>query len=143
AQQRTHNSAEQITGEVEKPSRKKIRILVADDSVSTRDIEQSILESYGYVVKTAGDGKEALELAADEQFDLVITDIEMPRLDGITLAHTLRGKREYRHTPIILVTSRDSPEDRTRGIQAGADAYIVKSAFDQGVLIETINTLVG
>ncbi|MGM0432485.1 MAG: hybrid sensor histidine kinase/response regulator [Spirochaetota bacterium] len=122
---------------------KTTRILVVDDSVSTRDIEQSILESYGYHVQTAEDGQQALERALDEVFDLIITDIEMPAMDGISLTQRLRTERSYRHTPIILVTSRDSEQDRKRGIQAGADAYIVKTAFDQKDLIQTIQTLVG
>lgn len=120
-----------------------IQILVVDDSISTRDIEKSILESYGYQVELASDGQEAYELTQDHQYDLVITDIEMPRMDGITLTKTLRKEKSYRHTPIILVSSRDSQEDKAKGAQAGADAYIVKSAFDQNNLIQTIKTLVG
>ena len=126
------------------PEHKKIiKILVVDDSISTRDIEKSILESYGYQVELASDGQEAYELTQDHQYDLVITDIEMPRMDGITLTKTLRKEKAYRHTPIILVSSRDSREDKAKGAQAGADAYIVKSAFDQNNLIQTIKTLVG
>jgi two-component system, chemotaxis family, sensor kinase CheA len=119
-----------------------ISILVADDSISTRDIEKSILESYGYRVETASDGQEALEMAREKQYDLIITDIEMPRMDGISLTIQLRKERSYAHIPIILVTSRDQQADKIRGAQAGADAYIIKSSFDQENLIQTIRTLV-
>ncbi len=121
----------------------KAKILVADDSISTRDIEKSILESYGYEVELASDGQEAYETAMERSFDLIVTDIEMPRMDGLELTRALRKEKDYRHTPIILVTSRDREEDRIRGIDAGADAYIVKSAFDQENLIKTIKTLTG
>ena len=120
-----------------------LSILVVDDSVSTRDIEKSILESHGYRVELASNGEEALETALEEQFDLIVSDIEMPRMDGMALTKRLRSEKAYRHTPIILVTSRDKEEDKIKGIEAGADAYIVKSAFDQDNLIKTIRTLTG
>lgn len=122
---------------------KPISILVVDDSLSTRDIEKSILESYGFRVELASDGLQAFETAKEEQFDLIITDIEMPRMDGIELTKKLREEKAYRHIPIILVTSRDKVEDRRKGIEAGCDAYIVKSSFDQEHLIQTIRTLTG
>ncbi len=118
-------------------------ILVVDDSISTRDIEKSILESHGYQVEIASDGEEAFGMVQDYQYDLIITDIEMPHLNGITLVKMLRKNKSYRHTPIIIVSSRESEEDKIRGVQAGADAYIVKSSFDQDNLIETIKTLIG
>jgi two-component system, chemotaxis family, sensor kinase CheA len=121
--------------------KKDIHILVADDSMSTREIEKSILESYGYIVDIASDGQEAKEMAMDTPYDVVVTDIEMPRLDGFGLTTYLRTQKSYRHTPIILVTSRDSKEDKARGAQVGADAYIVKSSFDQEQLIQTIKSL--
>ncbi len=131
------------TTESEETDASSLRILIVDDSVSTRDIEKSILESYGYNVEIAGDGVEAMELIEEYQFDLIISDIEMPRMDGITLTKNLRKTKGYQHKPIILVSSRDSQEDKMRGAQAGADAYIVKSSFDQENLIQTIKTLVG
>ncbi|MCK5154872.1 MAG: response regulator [Spirochaetales bacterium] len=82
-------------------------------------------------------------MVQDYQYDLIITDIEMPHLNGITLVKMLRKNKSYRHTPIIIVSSRESEEDKIRGVQAGADAYIVKSSFDQDNLIETIKTLIG
>lgn len=118
-------------------------ILVVDDSFNTREIEKSILEAYGYLVITAGDGQEALEMTRNEQYDLVITDIEMPRLDGFSLTERLRDDDRYRNIPIIIVTSREKDEDKKRGITVGADAYIVKGAFDQSNLLATVKNLIG
>lgn len=129
-------------GEPEAPARK-LQILVVDDSVSTREIEKSILESYGYAVDLAGDGMEGLERARGGHYDLVITDVEMPRLDGFSLTETLRSETEYAQTPIILVTSLDRESDKRRGIQVGADAYIVKGGFDQSTLMDAVRNLVG
>ncbi|MGD0585928.1 MAG: hybrid sensor histidine kinase/response regulator [Oryzomonas sp.] len=118
-------------------------ILVVDDSFNTREIEKSILEAYGYLVITASDGQEALEMTRDEMYDLVITDVEMPRLDGFSLTERLRSDDRYRNIPIIIVTSREKDEDKKRGIKVGADAYIVKGAFDQSNLLATVKNLIG
>ncbi len=123
--------------------RKEICILLVDDSFSTREVEKSILESYGYKVDMAVDGQEALDKAKEYKYDVVITDIEMPRLDGFSLTEKLRNESEYEHTPVIIVSSRDKEEDKKRGIRVGADAYIVKGAFDQSNLLETVQHLVG
>lgn len=122
--------------------RRELSVLVVDDSISTREIEKSIIEAHGYQVVVAGDGLEALERARERLFDAVVTDIEMPRLDGFTLTERLRMDDRYRHTPIIIVTSRERDEDRKRGILVGANAYIVKGSFDQTSLLETIDSLV-
>ncbi|QTA82104.1 Two component system response receiver/histidine kinase, CheW-like [Desulfonema limicola] len=118
-------------------------ILVVDDSVSTREIEKSILESYGYFVSLASDGVEAFEKTKAFQFDLIITDVEMPNLDGFSLTEKLRQDELYKNTPIILITSLDKEEDKKKGILAGADAYIVKGDFEQSALLETVRNLVG
>jgi two-component system chemotaxis sensor kinase CheA len=118
------------------------RILIVDDSITTRSLEKNILEAAGYDVQLAIDGVEALELMANELPDLVISDIAMPRLDGLGLAQRLKSNEQTRHLPVILVTSLESPEDKARGIEVGADAYIVKSGFDQNNLLETIRQLI-
>lgn len=118
-------------------------VLVVDDSINTREIEKSILEAYGYIVETAEDGEEALEMTSETLFDLVITDVEMPRLDGFSLTKRLRDDERYRNVPIIIVTSLEKEEDKKRGITVGANAYIVKGAFDQSNLIETVRSLIG
>jgi len=117
------------------------RILVVDDSLTTRTLEKNILEAAGYRVTLATDGQEALAAMAGEVPDLVISDILMPRIDGFQLARRLKGDERTAHVPIILVSSLDSPADKARGIEAGADAYIVKGRFDQGNLLETIEQL--
>lgn len=118
-------------------------LLVVDDSINTREIEKSILEAYGYTVVTAEDGEDAWQKTRTELYDLVITDVEMPRLDGFSLTERLRGDERYRRVPVIIVTSRQKEEDRKRGVAAGADAYIVKGAFDQSILLETVRSLIG
>lgn len=128
--------------EGQKIGKEAIRILVVDDSISTRDIEKSILESHGYVVDVAVDGENALEMAREVVYGVVVTDIEMPNMDGFTLTANLRKEKEYRHTPIILVSSLESEADKMQGISAGADAYIIKAAFNQEKLIETIRSLI-
>jgi len=77
----------------------------------------------------------------DQHFDLIITDVEMPRMDGFTLTENLRKHEIYKETPIILLTSRDKDEDKRRGIEVGANAYIVKGSFDQSNLLDTIESL--
>ncbi|MDO9308099.1 MAG: hybrid sensor histidine kinase/response regulator [Deltaproteobacteria bacterium] len=118
-------------------------VLVVDDSINTREIEKSILEAYGYAVVTAEDGEDAFGKTRKTLFDLVITDVEMPRLDGFSLTERLRADERYRAVPIVIVTSREKEEDKKRGILVGANAYIVKGAFDQSNLIETVRSLIG
>ncbi len=120
-----------------------IHILVVDDSINTREIEKSILEAYGYRVTLAGDGLEALEKTEQSRYDLVITDVEMPRLDGFSLTERLRADNSYKHVPIIIVTSREKEEDKRRGISVGANAYIIKGSFDQSNLVDTVQNLIG
>jgi two-component system chemotaxis sensor kinase CheA len=119
------------------------RILVVDDSLTTRTLEKNILEAAGYAVTLATDGAAALELLSADQpgYDLLLSDIDMPRLDGFELTSAVRADERLRRLPVVLVTSLDSPADRERGIAAGADAYIVKRAFDQRALIDTIQSL--
>lgn len=117
-------------------------ILVVDDSINTREIEKSILESYGYKVDIASDGVDGFEKAMEFQYDLIVSDIEMPRMDGFSLIEKLRKESEYKHIPIIIVSSRDKEEDKKRGIQVGADAYIIKGSFDQSNLLNTVQNLV-
>lgn len=121
-------------------------VLVADDSITTRTLEKNILEAAGYRVRLATDGFEALQLleqlSADGGCDLLLSDVDMPRLNGFELTSAVRADPRFRHLPVVLVTSLDTPADRERGITAGADSYIVKRAFDQRTLIETIAQLI-
>jgi len=117
------------------PSR---RILVCDDSLTTRTLEKNILIAAGYDVATANSGAEGLAIAERESFQLMVLDVDMPEIDGFELTARLRAMPKYREVPIILVTSRDSDEDKRRGLSAGADAYITKNAFTQRTFLETV-----
>lgn len=119
------------------------RLLVVDDSLNTREIEREILEAHGYRVTLAEDGLDGWQKALGGRFDAVITDVDMPGLDGFSLTARLRGHEQYRSTPIVIVTSRQKPEDKQRGIQVGADAYIVKGDFNQSSLVDTLMNLLG
>ncbi|NLK18270.1 MAG: response regulator [Synergistaceae bacterium] len=116
-------------------------ILVAEDSITSRTLLKHILTAAGYRVLTASDGMEALEIFSAEGADLVVSDIEMPRMNGFELVSGIRSTEGLSETPVILVTSLESKEDRERGAAAGADAYIVKSGFDQGALLDVIKRL--
>lgn len=117
-------------------------VLVVDDQFTVRELQRSILEGAGYRVVTAADGREALDvLATRDDIDLVVTDLEIPRVDGFELIARLRAHDVLRELPVIVVTSRGSDEDRRRGAEAGADAYIVKDEFDQRALLETVGRL--
>ncbi len=117
-------------------------VLVIDDSLTTRMLEQSILESAGYEVDLAVSGEEAIEKARQRKYTLFLVDVEMPGMDGFTFIERTSADPALRGTPAILITSRSSAEDRLRGQQVGARAYIVKSEFDQTELLETIRKLV-
>lgn len=119
------------------------RVLVVDDSLNTREIEKDVLQAYGYHVTLAEDGVDGLRKAMEGEFDAILTDVEMPHMDGFTLTARLREEDRYRDTPIVIITSREKEEDKRRGMQVGADAYIVKGDFDQNNLVETLRTLLG
>jgi two-component system chemotaxis sensor kinase CheA len=118
-------------------------VLIVDDSLTTRMLEQSILESAGYEVDLAVSGEDALEKAGRRSYGLFLVDIEMPGMDGFEFVERIRSDPELRDTAAILVTSRDSPEDRRRGEQVGASAHISKGDFDQARLLERIQGLIG
>jgi two-component system chemotaxis sensor kinase CheA len=118
-------------------------ILVIDDSLTTRMLERSILESAGYTVELAVSAEDALMKSRDRRHALFLVDVEMPGMDGFEFVAATRADPALRDTPAILMTSRNAPEDRRRGEQVGAHAYIVKSEFDQQRLLQIIRTLVG
>jgi len=117
------------------------RLLIADDSATTRTLEKTIFETAGYEVITASDGAEAWHLLQERGADLVISDVEMPRMDGFMLAEAIRGSKRFRDLPMILLTALGSERDRVHGLEVGADAYLVKSAFDQTNLLEIVAQL--
>lgn len=124
------------TGEIRRP-----RILVCDDSLTTRFAMKSLLEIAGYPVVTAADGEEGWEVMERTPCQLVVSDWQMPRLDGVGLARRIRAHPTLHRTPIILVTSLDSPEERAAGLEAGADGYLVKREVERGKLLELVRQL--
>ena len=117
-------------------------ILVVDDSITSRSLEKSILEAQGYRVRTAVDGLEALEMLRAEKADLIITDIQMPRMDGFALVEALKADPRLKSIPVIIVSSLESAEDQERGLVLGADAYVVKRKFDQTELLAAIRQMI-
>ena len=116
-------------------------LLVAEDSITSRMLLKGILESAGYVVKTAVDGMDAYTQLRTEPFDLLVSDVDMPRLNGFDLTAKVRGDKALAELPVMLVTALGSPEHKERGAEAGANAYIVKSSFDQSNLLAVIRRL--
>jgi two-component system chemotaxis sensor kinase CheA len=117
-------------------------ILVVEDSITSRTLLKNILESVGYTIKVAVDGVDAYTLLKTEKIDLVVSDVEMPRMNGFDLTARIRSDKRLAEMPVVLVTGLESREDRERGIDVGANAYIVKSSFDQGNLLEVIRRLI-
>jgi two-component system chemotaxis sensor kinase CheA len=119
-------------------------LLVVEDSFMVRELQRSILEAAGYRVEIAKHGRDALErLGANRDIELVVTDLDMPEMDGLALTEAIRASEEWRSLPVIVVTSRASEDDRRRGVEAGADAYMVKDSFDQHALLETVARMIG
>ncbi len=127
----------------EQQDAEKMHILVVDDSYSTREIERSILELENYHVETAVDGVEGLEKLGTQQFDLIITDIKMPRMDGLAFVDNLRENPAYAHTPIIVVSSVEDPEVKQQFVSRGVRSQIIKSDFERGNLVAEVNKLLG
>lgn len=123
-----------------KPARKPV-ILLAEDSMTTRLQEKRILESAGYEVVTAVDGLDAFTKLATRDFDAVVSDVEMPHLDGLGLTARIRQNRKYSELPIILVTSLSTEAHKRAGVEAGASAYLTKPNFDQRAFLETLKRL--
>lgn len=126
-------------GAVQAKARK--RILVADDSITTRSLEKSILEAAGYEVAVAPDGAAAWQMLQERGADLLVSDVEMPRMDGFALTEMVRSSKQFRELPVVLVTARDTDQDKARGIAVGADAYLGKNAFDQKNLLQAVAQL--
>jgi two-component system chemotaxis sensor kinase CheA len=120
-----------------------LSVMVVDDAMMVRELQRSILERGGYTVRTASDGAEALGMLAELPADLVVTDVEMPNLDGLHLIQSIRRHPRLANMPILIVSSHGSDEDHQRGLDAGADAYIVKTSFDEVGLLSAVSRLLG
>lgn len=119
------------------------RILVVDDSITVREVERQLLLRSGYAVDVAVDGKEGLSALKAGRYDLLITDIDMPRMTGLELIRAVRSEPRFARLPVIVVSYKDRDEDRRLGMEAGADAYLTKSSFHDESLIRTVESLIG
>lgn len=142
AQTSSNSSAKMVIDRLSPEETKTQSILVAEDSITARSLIRNILETAGYVVKTAVDGQEAFQLLKKEWFDLLVSDVEMPRMNGFELTSQIREDQKLSELPVILVTALESADDRQRGMDAGANAYINKSSFEQSNLVDTIHRLI-
>ncbi len=134
---RRHSTLQSLT-QIER----KMRVLVVDDSITTRTLEKNILETAGFDVYVAMDGLEAWGMLPQNDYDVIISDVEMPNMTGLELAAKIKSSTQFQHIPVILLTSLSKPEQREAGLRAGADAYLVKTRFDQGELLQTIQAVV-
>ncbi len=119
------------------------RILVVDDALTVRELQRSILERAGFDVRVATDGMHALSMLAEEPADLILTDVEMPLMDGFALTVAIRANPALTNIPVLILSSLSSPEDRQRGLDVGADGYIIKNSFDEASLLAAVNRLLG
>jgi two-component system sensor histidine kinase and response regulator WspE len=119
------------------------RILVVDDSLTVRELQRKLLTNGGYDVSVAVDGSEGWNALMSERFDLVVTDVDMPRIDGIELVMMIRRDPEFRTLPVMIVSYKDRPTDRQRGLDAGADYYLAKSSFHDAALLDAVRDLIG
>jgi chemotaxis protein histidine kinase CheA len=119
------------------------RVLVVEDSIGVRELQRTILEAAGYDVVTAVDGLDGAGRLQDAPVDLVLSDVEMPGMDGFTLTRTIRKTRGWENVPVVIMTSRGDDADKRAGLDAGCDAYLLKSEFDQHALVDTVRRLVG
>ncbi|MFS2021386.1 response regulator, partial [Massilia sp. CT11-108] len=119
------------------------KVLVVEDSVTSRLLLKHILEGAGYAVDTAVDGLDAQSRLRTGRYDVVVSDVEMPNMDGLALTASIRATPATAELPVILVTSLQTPEQREAGLRAGADAYFTKGSFDQDRLLATVRRVAG
>jgi two-component system sensor histidine kinase and response regulator WspE len=119
------------------------RALVVDDSATVREVERQLLLRMGFAVETAVDGLDGWHQLRDGVFDLVISDIDMPRMNGIEFVRTLRADPRFTSIPVIVVSYKDREEDRRAGLEAGATAYLTKGAFQDSTFADTVRDLLG
>lgn len=124
-------------------SQKQKRILVVDDSITVREVESRLLHNYGYEVETAVNGMDAWNAVRMNKYDLVITDVDMPRMNGIELLKLIRGDPALKDIPVMIVSYKEREDDRTMGMDAGANYYITKSSFHDETLVNTVQQLIG
>jgi len=119
------------------------RVLVVEDSLTVRELERKLIESGGFEVEVAVDGADGWNAVRVGHFDLVVTDVDMPRMDGIALVTMIKQDPRLAHTPVMIVSYKDRDEDRRRGLEAGADFYLTKGSFHDETLLQAVHDLVG
>jgi two-component system sensor histidine kinase and response regulator WspE len=124
-------------------SRKTKRILVVDDSLTVRELQRKVLDHHGYKVEVAVDGMDAWNALRGGQFDLVVTDVDMPRMDGIELVARIKGDAGLKSLPVMILSYKDREEHRRRGLEAGADYYLTKGSFQSDALVDAVVDLIG
>jgi two-component system sensor histidine kinase and response regulator WspE len=124
-------------------ARRTKRILVVDDSITVRELERQLLESRGYAVDVAVDGMDGWNAVRSVEYDLVVSDVDMPRMDGIQLVSQIKRDARLRSLPVIIVSYKDREEDRIRGLDVGASAYLTKSSFHDQRFLDTVSDLIG
>jgi two-component system sensor histidine kinase and response regulator WspE len=127
----------------EQGARTRQRVLVVDDSITVRELERQLLRNHGYDVAVAVDGKEGWNMVRAEQFDLVISDVDMPRLNGLELVQAMRDDPALRDVPVIIVSYKEREEDRLRGLEVGANYYLTKSSFHDNTFLQAVTDLIG
>jgi two-component system, chemotaxis family, sensor histidine kinase and response regulator WspE len=119
------------------------RVLVVDDSITVRELERKLLQNHGYIVDVAVDGTEGWNAVRSYPYDLVISDIDMPRMNGIELIKAIKQHSRFHTIPVIVVSYRDREDDRLQGLEAGADYYLTKNSFHDDTLIRAVTDLIG
>ena len=118
-------------------------MLVVDDSLTVRELERKLLDQHGYEVEVAVDGMDGWNAVRTGHFDLVVTDIDMPRMDGIELVTLIKKDPHLKSLPVMIVSYKDRDEDRRRGLEAGADYYLTKGSFHDETLLQAVVDLIG
>jgi two-component system sensor histidine kinase and response regulator WspE len=144
-------SADRLAGGPQRPRRREApaakrrakRVLVVDDSLTVREVERKLLENHGYEADVAVDGMEGWNALRLQAYDLVISDVDMPRMNGIELVRRIKADPRLGALPVVIVSYKDRPEDRLRGMEAGADYYLTKSSFHDASLIRAVHDLIG
>jgi len=138
--ERLQRAGEQAAASQEKRTK---RILVVDDSITVREVQRQLLSNAGYEVELAVDGMDGYDTVRQGEFDLVITDIDMPRLNGIELVRMIKKEPRLQMVPVVIVSYKDRPEDRLQGLEAGANYYLTKSSFHDETLLDAVQELIG
>ena len=114
-----------------------------DDSITVREVQRQLLLHQGYEVDVAVDGVEGWNRVRAESYDLVVTDVDMPRMNGLQLVRALRAEEKWKNLPVIIVSYKEREEDRQHGLEVGANAYLTKSSFHDNRFVETVEDLIG